>query len=79
MKKTLSLILCLVMVFSCIAFAHAEEYQETITIGTNADSQNRDIQNTASVVDRANATLIFDTLLHYDTETGEVGPCLAEE
>lgn len=79
MKKTLSLILCLVLLFSCITVAHAgEEYQETITIGTNADSQNRDIQNTASVVDRANATLIFDTLLHYNTETGEVGPCLAE-
>lgn len=55
------------------------KYQETITIGINADTLTNDVMNTSSVVDRSNSVIVFDTLIAMDTETMTVVPGLATE
>ena len=106
MKRIVGLLLCLIMVVSCIACGKqtaktetpttaaaeapkegvkaAEEpakpepkYQETITIGLEADMTKLDFQDSGSVIDRAASRLTHDCLVRVNAETRTVEPCLA--
>lgn len=90
MKKLISLLLCVFLIASCLSGCgggqtdpngetDGAQYQETITIGINADAVNRDVQNTSSIVDKANATLYLDTLVNNIGGEGVITAGLAVE
>lgn len=79
MKKVVALMLCLVMALSCVTLVSADEqkYQETITIGLEADMTKLDFEDSGSVIDRAASRLTHDGLVVMNTETMAIDPCLA--
>lgn len=96
MKKIVGLLLCLIMVLSCVACGgktattepaktetsapvdNTPKYQETITIGLEADMTKLDFQDSGSVIDRAASRLTHDCLIRVNTDTMTIEPCLAK-
>jgi ABC-type transport system substrate-binding protein len=82
MKKTLSLLIALVMVLSCFAFASTASAEERVMGGTVTGAMNVDVNTYASwrirsQQEKTALSPVYETLMRFDAE-GNLQPYLAE-